>query len=110
MRVHLIKRQAIDQFVEQHASGRRSFEIWISTISYVDWITPSDIKKTFCSADLLGRGSDRVVFNIGGNNYRIISKYFFGENRVHLYIKWIGTHAEYNELCKKLDQYRIDQY
>jgi mRNA interferase HigB len=110
MKVHLIKRRAVRDFIIHHASGKKSFEIWLTVLKSADWDKPTDITKTFASADLLGNASDRVVFNIGGNNYRIISKYFFGENRVHLYIKWIGTHAEYNELCKKLDQYRIDQY
>ena len=65
---------------------------------------------TFGAADLLGNGSDRVVFNIAGNNYRMICKYHFGVNQVHLYVKWIGTHADYTELCKKNDQYTISVY
>ena len=69
-----------------------------------------DIKDTFASADLLGRGSDRVVFNIGGNNYRIIAKYYFGQEKVHLFIKWIGTHSEYNELCTKSQHFNINQF
>lgn len=66
--------------------------------------------ETFGAADLSGDGSDRVVFNIAGNNYRMICKYHFGVTKVHLYVKWIGTHAEYTELCKKNDQYSISIY
>ena len=71
---------------------------------------PDDIHKTFNSADLLGNGSDRVVFDIAGNNYRLICKYWFGHSKVHLYIKWIGTHADYTELCNRNNQYSVDHY
>ncbi|MHA4812335.1 type II toxin-antitoxin system HigB family toxin [Flavitalea flava] len=62
------------------------------------------------TADLLGNGSKRVVFDIGGNNYRMICKYWFGKTKIHLYIKWIGTHAEYDILCKAKKQYTISQH
>lgn len=74
------------------------------------WNEPGDIAETFGSADLLGNGSDRVVFDISGNNYRMICKYHFGETRVHLYIKWIGTHAEYTKLCDANKQYTVNSY
>jgi len=79
-------------------------------VSRADWDNPKDIIATFNSADILGKGSDRVVFNIGGNKYRIICKYLFGEQKVHLFIKWIGTHADYTKLCKKGEQFLIDDY
>ncbi|MFZ9847108.1 MAG: type II toxin-antitoxin system HigB family toxin [Flavobacteriales bacterium] len=43
-----------------------------------------------------------MVFNIGGNNYRLICGYAFGKKFIHLYIKFIGTHAEYDKIdaCK----------
>ena len=65
---------------------------------------------TFGSADLLGNGSNRVVFDIGGNNYRMICKYQFLESEVRLYIKWIGTHAQYTKLCNNNNQYNINIY
>ena len=66
--------------------------------------------STFNSADILGRGSDRIVFNIAGNNFRLICKYHFGKEKVHLFVKWIGTHAEYTKLCKDAKQYDINAY
>lgn len=75
-----------------------------------DWTEPGDITETFRLADLLGNGSDRVVFDIAGNNYRMICKYHFGATRVHLYIKWIGTHAEYTQLCDDNKQYSVNSY
>lgn len=64
MKAHLIKQQTIQNFIDRHAPARRSFEYWITTIKYADWNTPAEIQKTFGSADLLGQGSNRVVFDI----------------------------------------------
>ena len=56
MRVHLIKKQTIEDFVVIHASGKSSFENWLTGVKDADWDTPADIKQTFGSADLLGNG------------------------------------------------------
>lgn len=110
MRIHLIKKNTIENYVLGHARSKTSFEIWLTAIKYADWQAPRDIKQTFGSADLLGNGSRRVVFDIGGNNYRMICKYSFGEKQVHLFICWLGTHAEYTKLCVDNNQYTIDQF
>jgi mRNA interferase HigB len=110
LKIHLIKKHTIEEYVAGNARSESSFTIWLSTIKYADWNQPSDIKKTFGSSDLLGNSSDRVVFNIGGNNYRMICKYFFGEKDAHLFIRWIGTHAQYDELCGKNLQYSVSIY
>jgi mRNA-degrading endonuclease HigB of HigAB toxin-antitoxin module len=47
---------------------------------------------------------------IGGNKYRLICKYYFGKQRVHLFVKWIGTHAEYTKLCKENNQFNVDSF
>jgi len=110
MKVHVIKKITIEEFYTKHARSKNSFEIWYNQIKYADWNDPEDILRTFGTADLLGKGSDRIVFDIRGNNYRMICKYWFGLKKVHLYIKWIGTHNEYNQLCKKNGQYTINSY
>jgi mRNA interferase HigB len=110
MKVHLIKKQSIEDYVLKNARSKASFEVWLSILKRVDWNEPNEIKSTFNSADILGKDSERVVFNIGGNNYRLICKYHFGNSCVHLFIKWIGTHAEYTKLCNEGKQYGVDIY
>ena len=110
MKVRLIKKKSIEDFALQNARSRGSFKLWLTFIKYANWSEPGDIKATFGSSDLLGNGSNRIVFNIAGNNYRMICKYHFGVTRVHLYIKWIGTHAEYIKLCNNKEQYTVDVY
>lgn len=110
MRVHLIKRQTIEHFASIHARSSVSLRDWLEKIKYSDWESPMDIKLTFNSADLLGNGSNRVVFDIGGNNYRLICKYVFGASQIHLFVCWIGTHASYDKLCATSSQYTVNNY
>jgi len=110
MRVHLIKKQSIEDYVAENVQAKQPFNGWLSIVARADWETPQDIVGTFSSADILGNGSDRVVFNIGGNKYRMICKYYFGEQKVHLFVKWIGTHAAYTKLCNKGEQYFIELF
>ena len=110
MKVHLIKKQSIEDYILKNARSKASFEIWLSILKRADWNEPNEIILTFNSADILGKSSNRVVFNIGGNNYRLICKYHFGKMKVHLFINWIGTHSEYTKLCKKGKQYDINAY
>jgi mRNA interferase HigB len=110
MKVHLIKKQTIEDYILKNARSKASFEIWLSILNRADWNGPKDIISTFKSADILGKRSERVVFNIGGNKYRLICKYHFGDMKVHLFIKWIGTHAEYTKLGNEGKQYEIGMY
>ncbi len=69
------------------------------------------IKETFGAADILGKNCDRVVFDIGGNNYRIICHFVFGQKQAHLFfVCWIGTHGAYTKLCNDHKQYSINLY
>ena len=65
MKVHLIRRSTIVAFIAVHAGSRSPFNMWLNSLKYADWEIPEDICDTYGSADLLGNGSNRVVFNIG---------------------------------------------
>lgn len=110
MKVHLISKDTIEEFAVKNARSRPSFEDWLTKLKTADWQKPEDVQATYNTADLLGNGSDRVVFDIAGNNYRMICKYWFGLTRVHLYVKWMGTHAEYDGLCRQNKQYTADEF
>lgn len=110
MKVHLIRKETIEEFARQNPQSRAPLKDWLTKIKYADWETPADIQKTFPSTDLLGNSSSRAVFDIGGNNYRMIGKYAFGDKQVHLFVCWIGTHAEYDKLCDNNKQYTISNY
>jgi mRNA interferase HigB len=67
---------------------------WVSVVKSADWSKPTDIKDMFRSADILP--SDRVVFNIGGNKYRLVVAVHYRGKRVC--IRFVGTHAEYDRI------------
>lgn len=110
MKIHLVKERTIRIFVLANAGSKVPFEEWLSKLKKADWSKPADMQSTFRAADILGKSSQRVVFNIGGNNYRMICQYAFRENEAHLFVCWIGTHAEYDKLCADNKQYSINVY
>lgn len=110
MKVNLIKQQTVLKYAQKHAEARTSCERFICSIGAADWEKPEDIKETFGSVDILGQSSQKAVFDIGGNNHRFICKYRFGKTSVQLFIHWLGTHAEYDELCAKGKQYTAQNF
>jgi mRNA interferase HigB len=110
MKIHLIKKQTLEDFAHRYPGSKTSLEDWAEKLKLADWKQPGDMKQTYNTADLLGKSSSRVVFNIAGNNYRMICKYIFGTKQVHLFVCWMGTHAEYDKICKQNEQYNINLY
>lgn len=110
MRVHLIKKNTLERFAQLNPRSRTSLNDWIEKLKFADWEEPGDMKYTYNTVDLLGKGSSRVVFDIGGNNYRMICKYVFGAKQAHLFVCWMGTHAEYDKICKQGEQYTVNLY
>jgi len=68
MRVRLIKKKTIAKYALKNSSSRIPFDIWVDKLRSADWNNANDIKETYGSADNIGKSSNRIVFNIGGNN------------------------------------------
>jgi len=90
MRIVAIK--ILRDFWIQYPASKTHLEAWIGEARKAEWKQPSDIKAVFCHASILK--NRRVVFNIKGNDYRLIVAvaYRFGA----IYIKFVGTHAQYD--------------
>jgi mRNA interferase HigB len=110
MKVHLIRKETIETFALQNAQSRTALEDWLEKLRNADWKKPADIQTVFKTADLLGKSSSRVVFDIAGNHYRMICKYAFGNKQIHLFVCWLGTHAAYDKLCDSNEQYTVSIY
>jgi len=67
---------------------------WYRDVLKADWSKPSEVKSQFASASILRDG--RVVFNIGGNRYRIVVWINYPHRVV--YIRFIGTHRQYDAI------------
>lgn len=110
MRVHLLKPKTIKHYAANNPQIRNELSEWLKTLKKCDWDKPDDIFNNFRSADLLGNGTERVVFDIGGNRYRMICKYCFKQTSLRLFVCWIGTHTHYTKLCNEGRQYTIGLY
>jgi len=108
MKITLRKEQSILDYARDHANSRAAFSGWLTALGNADWDGPQDIRHTFRTVDIIA--SERVVFNIGGNNFRMICSYRFGPKKSYLFVKWIGTHDEYNKLCDRKEQYTVSIY
>jgi mRNA interferase HigB len=67
---------------------------WVHVVRAAEWSKPSDVKAMFRSADIVPNG--RVVFNIGGNKYRLVVAVHYRGKRI--YVRFIGTHKEYDQI------------
>jgi len=87
------KRQLQD-FWKNRPDTEGPLEAWYREVKNADWENPSDIKAMYGSASIL-KGS-RVVFNIGGNKYRLVVQINYAYQVV--YIRFIGTHKQYDAI------------
>ncbi len=93
MRIVTYKR--IREFTERHSDSKIALNDWYFKTSKALWNKFSDIKKTFNSVDYIG--NERFVFNIKGNQYRLVAIIIFASKKV--YIRFIGTHTEYDKIA-----------
>ena len=92
--MHLITRQKLKKFWEEHPDAEGPLKAWAKEAEHAEWRTPSHIKARYGSADPIG--DNRVVFNIKGNDYRLVVKFHY--NTHVAFIRFVGTHEEYNRI------------
>ena len=92
--MRIIAINQLKQFWERYPSAEQPLLAWIDEVRNAAWKTPADIKLHFATASILK--SRRVVFNIKGNDFRLIVAvaYRFGA----VYIKFVGTHKQYDAI------------
>lgn len=97
--MRVVTHKAINLFSSKHADSKTALEEWYIKTTKADWTCFSDIKTTFNSVDSVG--NNRFVFNIKGNDYRLVAIVLFQIKMV--YIRFIGTHSAYdNTNCIKI--------
>jgi len=92
--VRIIAKRTLRDFWIKHADSEQQLKAWYRETEKTEWENINDLKKDYPSASILQ--DNRIVFNIKGNNYRLIVKFNF-EYQV-CYIRFIGTHAEYDKI------------
>lgn len=86
----------IREFIAKHADADADVPLrdWYKRTCNAEWTCFADIKKTFNTVDYVG--NDRYVFDIKGNNYRIVAIVLFVNKKV--YMRFVGTHKEYEKI------------
>jgi mRNA interferase HigB len=94
-RVQIIAKRTLRKFWERRRKAEVPLRAWFSIASRAEWSSPADVKAMFgTTVDFVG--DNRLIFDIGGNKYRLIVHVAYAYRRV--LVKFIGTHAEYDKV------------
>ena len=93
MRIVALKTLRAHWALPGRGDSEEPLKAWYTLTSTADWPGPSAVKTQFRAASFVG---DRVVFNIGGNKYRLVVFINYPFRRV--YVRFVGTHAEYDRI------------
>jgi mRNA interferase HigB len=101
--MRIISRRTLREFVES-LTGQRdqpavkaALDAWFHEVSKAAWMNSTDVKKLYATASIVS--AERVIFNIKGNDYRLVVAVDFEKQIV--WIKWIGTHKAYDKIDVK---------
>ena len=92
--MRVISKKILRDFWEGHSNSEQQLKSWFQETSKAQWQNPNEIKLEYPSASILN--DNRVVFNIKGNNYRLVVKINYDYQMV--WIRFVGTHAEYDKI------------
>lgn len=92
--MRIFTEKTLKEFIVIHPESRAALQEWAKAVKKAEWKCFADIKNTFNSVDALG--NQHYVFNVHGNDYRIVLVVRFIMGAV--YIRFVGTHAEYDRI------------
>ncbi len=95
--MRIIARKTLRDFWESHPDSEAGLRHWYEVIETNDWQMPGDVATTFKGADIIN--GERVVFNIARNKYRLVVAFDYAFQTC--WIKFVGTHAEYDRIDAK---------
>ena len=92
--MRVISKRILRDFWLKHADSEQQLKSWYRETEKAEWKSINDLKSEYPNASILR--DNRIVFNIKGNNYRLIVRFNF-EYQIS-WIRFIGTHAEYDKI------------
>jgi mRNA interferase HigB len=98
----VISKAVLKEFAERHQDVEAALIKWYNETKAADWRNFSDLKRTFNTADSVA--NDRYVFDIKGNQYRLIALIIFRTRTV--FILFVGSHREYDKIDASKIQYK----
>ena len=94
--MRVITKKRLNIFTEEYPDSKASLKFWYDIISENSFFSAQEVIQHFRTADYAG--NDRIVFNIAHNKYRLIAKFKFHQRAQRVYIRFIGTHNEYDKI------------
>ena len=98
--MRVIARRTLHEFVESLAGHKdqtavkRALDNWFDETRRANWKSTADVKRRYATASIVT--AERIVFNIKGNDYRLVVAFDFAKTTA--WIKWIGTHRAYDKI------------
>jgi mRNA interferase HigB len=94
--MQIIALRTLRLFWEEHPPAETPLRTWYAMVSQAIWTGPADVKEQFGTAvDFVA--DNRVIFDIGGNKYRLVAHVAYRFKRV--LVKFVGTHAQYDKIA-----------
>jgi mRNA interferase HigB len=90
--MRIVAKRALREFWKRYPDAEEPLLAWHREVEAEDWDTPAKVKAKYRNASVVG--DNRVVFNIKGNNYRLVVKINYRYRVV--YVRFVGTHPEYD--------------
>jgi mRNA interferase HigB len=90
----IFAKSTLREFWEKFPDSEQYLKTWYDTAMSSNWKSPLDVKQTYANASILKES--RVVFNIKGNSYRLVTKFNF--EKQWIFIRFIGSHKEYDKI------------
>lgn len=93
--MRVIARRRLREFWEAgHGDAEQPLKAWFAEVSRALWKSMAEVKRRYPNASVID--AERVVFNIGGNKYRLVVKFWFAGQAV--WIKFVGSHKQYDRI------------
>ena len=92
--MRIIGKAILDDAMRRHGSASRPLRSWLSEAESAQWSDPHALKERYPRASIIG--NNRVVFNIKGNDFRLVTQVNYERGFVR--VRFFGTHAEYNRI------------
>ena len=92
--MNIVAKKTLVDYYMKHPESKPALEDWYTKTRKSHWACFADVKSTFASADNVG--NQHYVFNIKGNDFRLIVVIQFKHE--YVYIRFVGTHAEYDRI------------
>ena len=95
--MRIIARRTLREFWERHPDAEQQLRAWYAEVRAEDWDTPTGLTARYPTASIVP--GNRAVFRLKGGNYRLVVSVHYDKRIV--YIRFIGTHAEYDRIDAK---------